>query len=393
MKILFTNRHTNYQNLRTNLFIIFVLCLFSLACSDGGNKKRSPLSPNSLITIDFHNLEDIYSYNAASYSIRGRCSANGHPIFANVGGFEVETICANGSWSTIIDVTGLNKRPGMVIVLAYHKINNKTTVPVSHTVENHFTCPRDFVGVPANQEYSKKSFCVAKYEMKKKSRKATSHPKSQPWRIQRQGAISQCKKIGHRYSLLTNDRWQNIVRNAETFHKNWMDHSVGSVGGMSQGHTDNHPPHGLEAGPDNNGCFGKTASCTNETWHSQKRTLTLSNKEIIWDLGGNVAEWVQDDNLNNQNRWSTLYGTDDYISQITNITHSYRKKVSESQKNRSAKEQFGTQGHYNHLDQSPYGGFGYALLGADEGPIRRGGPLSKRGSRRSLCRFPCGIKK
>ena len=42
---------------------------------------------------------------------------------------------------------------------------------------------------------------------------------------------------------------------------------------------------------DNDPCFGITgANCIG--WNSRKRTHSLSNGEVIWDLSGNLYEWT-----------------------------------------------------------------------------------------------------
>ena len=51
-----------------------------------------------------------------------------------------------------------------------------------------------------------------------------------------------------------------------------------------------------------------------EADHEAKRTHHLSNGEVIWDVAGNVWEWVIDDNVND-------YGDNFLFSRITAVTH------------------------------------------------------------------------
>ena len=97
-----------------------------------------------------------------------------------------------------------------------------------------------------------------------------------------------CQSIGAH--LLTNEEYMTIARNAEQIASNW---TLGVVGGtlshLYEGHDDITPGKALQASTDNNGYFGTQ----NTSGSSQKRTLTLSNGEVIWDLAGNVWEHVQ----------------------------------------------------------------------------------------------------
>ncbi len=98
-------------------------------------------------------------------------------------------------------------------------------------------------------------------------------------------ALSYCTAIGAH--LLTNDEYMTIATNAANQGSNWSSGSVGS-GYLYSGHNDNAPGYALEAGDDTNGYYGDTNIGGN-----QKRTLTLSNGSVIWDMAGNVWEHVQ----------------------------------------------------------------------------------------------------
>ena len=85
-----------------------------------------------------------------------------------------------------------------------------------------------------------------------------------------------------------------IARNIEAQNSNWRNGIIGSAdasgGGLWRGHSDNNPPNALAASTDDNPYFNTNDSGTSR----ERRTHTLSNGEIIWDMGGNVWEWTND---------------------------------------------------------------------------------------------------
>ncbi len=99
-------------------------------------------------------------------------------------------------------------------------------------------------------------------------------------------AVSYCASIGAH--LLTNDEWMTIARNAEQTASDWTGAAVGS-GALFSGHNDNLPATALPAGDDADGYY----QTGNSSPSNQRRTLTLSNGSVIWDLPGNVWEHVQ----------------------------------------------------------------------------------------------------
>ena len=56
----------------------------------------------------------------------------------------------------------------------------------------------------------------------------------------------------------------------------------------------------LRQAPDDDGCSGTGQTCSATVWDSQRRTHTLSNGEVIWDLAGNVWEWVDYNNASDK---------------------------------------------------------------------------------------------
>jgi len=97
-------------------------------------------------------------------------------------------------------------------------------------------------------------------------------------------AKTYCSGIGAH--LLTNEEYMTIARNAEQVNGNWST-SVGS-GYLYSGHNDGTPNAALTAANDTDYYFGTGNSSGN-----QRRVLTLSNGNAIWDLAGNVYEHVQ----------------------------------------------------------------------------------------------------
>ena len=110
--------------------------------------------------------------------------------------------------------------------------------------------------------------------------------------------------------LITNNEWMTIARNVEQVSANWCDRNgtncgfaPGTLGKiLANGHNDelNEPnlsaggEGALIAGNDNQPCFGTTTDGSNNCGgkNSQKRTLILSNGNILWDFAGNVWQWV-----------------------------------------------------------------------------------------------------
>ncbi len=88
------------------------------------------------------------------------------------------------------------------------------------------------------------------------------------------------------------------------------------------GHNDNGPALGLQASTnDSQVCYGTVTKDVDPncgTGATQKRTHTLANGEVIWDLAGNVYEWTDgtimgaDKPVGNPSAWVEWNAVSDY---------------------------------------------------------------------------------
>ena len=112
-------------------------------------------------------------------------------------------------------------------------------------------------------------------------------------------AVSYCESIGAH--LLTNDEYMTIVTNAANQASNWSGGSVGS-GYIYSGHNDGAPDDVLPASSnDADGYYGET-----NTGGNQRRTYTLSNGSVIWDMSGNIWQHVQRSTMNQGDLTTTM---------------------------------------------------------------------------------------
>lgn len=164
---------------------------------------------------------------------------------------------------------------------------------VSHRIEPPDTaaCPVGFIPVPGNPDLGTGGgFCVAKYEAKRDGSVAVSRPGGQPiTNVSHNQARSISRAACDGCHLITEAEWLTIAHDVAGVASNWSGGSVGS-GFIYSGHNDNDPAGPLEASDDSSGYHGTKGVVS--VHNSQRRTLTLSNGQVIWDFAGNVAEWT-----------------------------------------------------------------------------------------------------
>lgn len=158
------------------------------------------------------------------------------------------------------------------------------TIPT--TLADGSSCPTNFIVVPGNSLFNTATFCAMKYEAKNVSSVATSQAASAPWSVSSlsaaqtaaSGACSGCH-------LMTNEEWLTIAHNVSTVNGNWTGGTVGS-GSLYIGHSDGTPSTEQVA----NTSDASGYHLTGQTTGNQRRTLTLTNGQVIWDLAGNIQE-------------------------------------------------------------------------------------------------------
>jgi uncharacterized delta-60 repeat protein/prepilin-type N-terminal cleavage/methylation domain-containing protein len=204
---------------------------------------------------------------------------------------------------------------GRFTISGVNSVDN-TIFTRGQSIYTNIVCPTGYIKVPGNSLYNTEDFCVMKYEAKAvaiasptvglttpdegantidntitattsaNGRAVASVASGYPIvKISQITAATYCINAGG--SLITNKEWMTIARNIEAQPSNWTGGTVGS-GGLWRGHSDNTPALGLVAGIDT-APYSGTGDISPSI---QKRTHTLSNGSVIWDLSGNVWEWT-----------------------------------------------------------------------------------------------------
>jgi prepilin-type N-terminal cleavage/methylation domain-containing protein len=185
-----------------------------------------------------------------------------------------------------------------------YSITNSSRPTVATTIS---TCPAGFIPVPGSGTYNTNDFCVMKYEAKNVSGVATSQASNTPWSsISQTSSMSTAANACSGCHLITEFEWMTIAQNVLSVPSNWSGGAVGS-GYIYSGHCDNSPGSSLAATTDDSdgggvvnagGYFGTGDSSTDVgvtngmVGMSQRRTLTLTNGSVIWDIAGNLWEWT-----------------------------------------------------------------------------------------------------
>jgi len=147
-------------------------------------------------------------------------------------------------------------------------------------------CPSGYIVVPGSKTYGTSNFCVMKYEAKHGSSDIpVSTALSYPWvGLVWNDAVAFSERSCSGCHLVSEAEWMTIAQNLIKIPSNWSGGVVGN-GYMFRGHSDGDPNAALESSADDLSYYN-----TNQSSGDQRRTMTLSNGEVIWDLAGNVNE-------------------------------------------------------------------------------------------------------
>lgn len=182
------------------------------------------------------------------------------------------------------------------------------------TVPTGINCPLNWTQVAGDREFQTTDFCVMKFE----AREVDNIPASQAGGRPRVSGSAQdakvaCAALGEGYGMINNNDWMSLASQVAQNAVNWygdrgQGFGFGTAGEsikpsdivnyrlvLIRGHTDHNPANACESTQEmvdtDCGNSGKEDDPT------EKRLFKLVNGGEIWDLGGNVWEWVDYYNL------------------------------------------------------------------------------------------------
>lgn len=243
-----------------------------------------------------------FKANHAVYPVTISCSIQDSKTNLCIKGSTSDTAFTyNVNTNASPDTFGLTAYRGTDPDLSYRTANGSEPI----------ACPAGYIVVPGSKTYGTSSFCMMKYEAKIKGNdtgiveyNSNFIPDSRisgiPWvTIDQVAARNESKTACTGCHLISEAEWMTVAQNLLGVSSNWSSGVVGT-GYVYFGHSDANPQNGLAASNDNDGYAGTQdfagdsgiAPPGDVEGDTQKRTLTLSNGEVVWDLAGNVNEWT-----------------------------------------------------------------------------------------------------
>ena len=152
-----------------------------------------------------------------------------------------------------------------------------------------------------------------KYEAKNVGGVATSQAAGTPWvSISQTNAMTTSSAACDDCHLISEAEYLTIAHNVLSVASNWSGGTVGS-GYVYSGHNDNSAGALAASSNDSDGYSGTG----NTSPSNQRRTLTLTNGEVIWDMAGNVYDWTAGQTSGGQpgasgytwRQWNAIAGT------------------------------------------------------------------------------------
>ena len=179
-----------------------------------------------------------------------------------------------------------------------------------YSIKNNIENNGAWIFVPGDADYGTNDFCVMKYEAKNVNNAPASLSSGIPWtNIDQGNARTECASLGPRYHLITNPEWMTLAANMANVGSNWSGTAVGN-GALFIGHSDGNPNQACQADADDSkayieedpndptrpSCQGLDGTTAEQLGGNEellmKRTHQLSHGDVIWDISGNVREWI-----------------------------------------------------------------------------------------------------
>jgi len=253
------------------IVVIGILAAITIVSYTGVSQKATTASLISDLTNASQQLK-LYQVDHGTYPTSIN-SSTGCPTPADT------NYCLKVSSGNTIVYTSLNPQ-------TFRLANTKDTTSYSTTdttsptvVTTAASCPSGFIPVPGSGTYGTSDFCTMKYEAKDAG---SSVPISQaagtPWvNISQTTAIANSPNVAGCTGchLITEAEWLTIAQNVLSVASNWSGGSVGS----------GYIPRG-------NSSSSAATDASADLTGLNKRTLTLTNGQVIWDIAGNVWEWT-----------------------------------------------------------------------------------------------------
>lgn len=152
---------------------------------------------------------------------------------------------------------------------------------------NALICPAGYAKVKGNSIFGTNDFCVMKFEAKDVGGIAKSQENLTPWisGIDLSTAKNNCLALGSGYDLISNPEWMTIAAEIELNSSNWFGGIVGS-GCIFRGNT------GESTSPTTCGYSSGAIEFGSISARDSRAGLFLGNGDRVWDMSGNVQEWV-----------------------------------------------------------------------------------------------------
>lgn len=247
----------------------------------------------------------------------GMCAVEDTKIIDNIdtGGFTVEYYPnpSSDTKNTVVEDIGTSDADRQTAMAANNTV--KVTLNVTRTIAgrevkqsgstravspNNDTsstfpdCPSGFIIVPGSSTYGTSDFCVMRYEAQQSGTTPVSNDSGTSWvSISQIDALNYSQNACTGCHLITDAEYLTIAQNVLNVNSNWTDaggttHVVGT-GYIYSGNND--ATSTKQASPSSPSADGYTGTGDSAP-SGQRRTLTLSNGNVIWDIAGNVWEWT-----------------------------------------------------------------------------------------------------